>query len=233
MNPPIRALTLDLDETLWAIGPVIARAEAKLHQWLQQHAPATAAAFDVPALQRERDRVAAEFPERAHDFTWVRLQSIAQCLAQSGEDSSLAQAAFDEFLVWRHRVELFPDARLALQRLAARYPLFALTNGNADLGRIGIDEFFSGRLAARDFGRGKPHADFFHAACAQLGLPPGEVLHVGDDWALDIEGAHAAGQPSAWIHRPGHPARPSHSTAQPAFVGSDLLQLLSWLEAGA
>ena len=30
----VRALSLDLDDTLWPIAPAIARTEARLHAWL-------------------------------------------------------------------------------------------------------------------------------------------------------------------------------------------------------
>ncbi|WP_310739934.1 HAD-IA family hydrolase [Inhella proteolytica] len=227
----IRALTLDLDETLWPIQPVIERAEAELHAWLRQHAAATAARFDVPALQALRDAVALEFPDRAHDFTWLRRESIERALVLAGDAPELAEPAFEHFFEWRHRVVLFDDALPALQRLCGRYPILALTNGNAELARIGLAPYFVGRLSAREFGRGKPHADFFHAACSQLGLTPDQVLHVGDDWALDIEGAHGAGQPSAWICRPHHAAKPAWAQAKPWFEGADLLQLADRLGA--
>ena len=35
----IRTITLDLDDTLWAIGPVIARAERRLQDWLSANYP--------------------------------------------------------------------------------------------------------------------------------------------------------------------------------------------------
>ncbi|KAB7534760.1 HAD family hydrolase, partial [Verminephrobacter sp. Larva24] len=48
----IRAISIDLDDTLWPIRPTIARAEAALLDWLGQHAPATAAALaDGQALR--------------------------------------------------------------------------------------------------------------------------------------------------------------------------------------
>lgn len=227
----VRAITLDLDETLWPIEPVIECAEAELHAWLVQHAPATAARFDVLALRELRDAVAREFPDRAHDFTWARKVSIEWALVAAGEDGALAEPAFEHFFEWRHRVTLFPDALLALTRLAARFPILALTNGNAELHRMGLAHCFVGRLSARDHGRGKPHADFFHAGCERLGLEPGQVLHVGDDGLLDIEGAHGAGQPSAWIVRAHHAPPPAPLQARPAFVGADLLQLADWLGA--
>ena len=49
----IKAITLDLDDTLWPIWPTIARAETVLADWLQHHAPATATLFSRPGALRE------------------------------------------------------------------------------------------------------------------------------------------------------------------------------------
>ena len=40
----LRAITLDLDDTLWPVGPTLVAAEHVLSDWLREHAPATAAA---------------------------------------------------------------------------------------------------------------------------------------------------------------------------------------------
>ena len=225
-----RALTLDLDDTLWPVWPAIIRAEQVLHEWLQVHAPGTAAAFDTAALRHLREAVAREHPERGHDLSWLRQTSIARALAHAGDDPALAEPAFDLFFDHRQRVELYPEVPEALAALSARYPLLALTNGNADLGRIGLAGHFVGVISAREFGRGKPHAEFFHAGCAQLGLAPDQVLHVGDDWALDIEGAHAAGLASVWLHRPGQAPKPAQTTAQPWRELPDLAALVQALD---
>ncbi len=225
-----RAITLDLDDTLWPIAPTIARAEQALHAWFQQHAPATAARFDIPTLVRLRDAVAHEFPERAHDFTWMRKIAIERALRQAGDDPALTEPAFEVFFAARQQVELYPDAEPALRRLASRYPILGLTNGNADWQAIGLGPYLTaGCLAARDFGRGKPHADFFHEGCRRLGLAPDEVLHVGDDWQLDIVGAHGAGMQAAWLRRDHHPDKPADGRAW--FEGNSLLQLADALDA--
>lgn len=227
--PALRALTLDLDETLWPIWPVIERAEQVLHDWLRQHAPATARDFDTRALRLLREQVGREHPERAHDLSWLRLHSIERALARSGEDPALAPRAFELFFAERQRVRPFDDVPGALASLAGRWPLLALTNGNADLARIGLGVHFVGSLTAREFGCGKPDGRFFQAACERLGCAPHEVLHVGDDWALDIEGAHAAGLPSVWIRRPGHPDKPAGATARPLAELDSLAALADWL----
>jgi FMN hydrolase / 5-amino-6-(5-phospho-D-ribitylamino)uracil phosphatase len=225
----IRAITLDLDETLWPVWPAIQRAEQVLHGWLTEHAPATAAAFDTRALRALREQVGREHPEQGHDLSWLRQRSLVLALQRSGDDPALAEPAFALFFEHRQRVDLFPEVSSALAALARRYPLLALTNGNADLGRIGLAQHFVGTLSAREHGLGKPHTAFFHAGCARLGLAPEQVLHVGDDWALDIEGAHAAGQPSVWLRRPGHPDKPAQAVATPWRELTSLDQLVSAL----
>jgi FMN phosphatase YigB (HAD superfamily) len=51
---------------------------------------------------------------------------------------------------------------------------------------------------------GKPDARFFHAAAEAVDVQPNEVLHIGDDAALDVVGALKAGMQAVWINRPGH-----------------------------
>lgn len=199
--PPV-ALTLDLDDTLWPVGPAIERAEAQLHAWLRQHAPATADRFDTTGLRALRDDVARTHPHWAHDLSAIRQESLRRALAQAGDDVGLAQPAFEFFLSWRHRVEIYDDVVPALERLAARFPLVALTNGNADLQTIGLDRWFRGVVSARSFGVGKPNAAIFLEACRRAGAPAPRVLHVGDDLALDVRAALAAGLQAAWVARP-------------------------------
>ncbi len=200
MNP--LALTLDLDDTLWPVWPAIERAEAQLHAWFGQHAPATARRFDTAGLRALRDEVARTHPQWAHDLSTIRLESLRRALAEAGDDVSLAEPAFELFLHWRHRVEVYEDVVPALERLAARFPLVALTNGNADLRTIGLDRWFRGVVSARGFGVGKPHAAIFMEACRCAGTPAARVLHVGDDLVLDVKAALAAGLQAAWVARP-------------------------------
>ena len=199
--PLIRAITLDLDDTLWPIAPAIARAEQALHLWLQERAAHTAARFDVVALRAIRDRVATTRPDIAHDFTAVRRESLRLALIESGDDASLAESAFEVFLAARHELELYPEVDRAMARLAARYPLMALSNGNADIARTPLSSRFVGAISAREFGVGKPDARIFHEACRRLALQPSQVLHVGDDLELDVLGARDAGLHTFWLRR--------------------------------
>jgi putative hydrolase of the HAD superfamily len=206
------AITLDLDDTLWPIEPVIARAERRLDAWLKIHCPRAAAAYPIPAMRALREQIAAENPHLAHDFTAQRCLSLQQALLPHGYGQAQVDAAFAEYYAARNQVDCFVDALPALTRLAARYPLVSVSNGNADLHRIGLAGYFRFSVSARDCGVAKPSPSIFHAACARLGVAPADVLHVGDDAELDIVGAQAAGLQTAWINRAGaawtHAQRP-------------------------
>lgn len=201
MASPITAITLDLDDTLWPFPPIGERIERVLHAWFERHSPATAAMFPIPAMRELRTALIARHPELAHDASTLRQRGIEHALRESGGDPALARPAYDAFYEERNRVEFYGDAVDALQRIAARFPIVALTNGNADLERIGIGHLFAGMVTARDFGAGKPDPAIFHHACARMGMAPRETLHVGDDIELDVVGAQAAGLQAAWINR--------------------------------
>ncbi|MGY4829307.1 HAD family hydrolase [Sphaerotilaceae bacterium SBD11-9] len=199
------ALTLDLDDTLWPIWPTIDRAEEVLHAWLAEHAPATAARFDRAALRTLRNEVAMENPDRLHDLSALRQESLRRALQHAGDDATLAAPAFEVFFAARQDVVLYDEVLAVLERLSQRFPLMALTNGNADLDRIGLARFFRGSVTARNLGVAKPDRRIFHHACEQLGCAPGQVLHIGDDYELDVVGAVNAGLQAVWLRRDGEP----------------------------
>lgn len=202
IDPP-RALSFDLDDTLWPIWPTIERAERLLHGWLANEAPATAARFDPAGLRALREEVALRSPHWAHDLTRMRRESLREALARAGDDVALAEPAFEVFFEARQQVVLFDDARAGLERLARRYPLIAVTNGNSDLARVGLDGLFVENISASRFGVGKPDPRIFRAACERLGQAPADVLHVGDDLVLDVTGALDAGLQAVWLNRGG------------------------------
>jgi len=222
------ALTLDLDDTLWPVWPAIERAEHRLHAWLHEHAPATAARYDPPGLRALRNAVEAENPHWIHDLSAIRRESIARALADTGHDPALAAPAFDVFFAARQQVDLFEDALPGLARLAARFPIYAVTNGNANLATVGLDRFFRGTLSSRELGIGKPDARIFHLACERLGVEPAQVLHVGDDLRLDVQGAQQAGLRAVWMNRNGSAAHLAAGIA-PDAICANLRELLAWI----
>lgn len=201
----IRAMTLDLDDTLWPVWPTIERAEQALQDWLAVHAPRTAALSRERNLIREiRQQIQDSRPDLKHDLSAMRREAIRMALLRAGDPGTLAEPAFEVFFDARQRVTLFDDALPFLEHVAARYPLVALSNGNADVHRTGIGRFFKAAVSAREFGVGKPDPRIFHEAAARAGVPADAVLHVGDDAHLDGVGALRAGMQCVWINRGGH-----------------------------
>ena len=201
----IEAITLDLDDTLWPVWPAIKKAEKVLDDWLSDHAPMTAALFSNPAARLDiRQQVMRQHPEWVHDLKSIRHEAIRLALEKSGESTLLADPAFDVFFTARNEVRLYDDALLALEFLADRFPLVAVSNGNADIHRIGIGHYFHACISAQEFGVGKPDPRIFHAAAGAMDVTPSQVLHIGDDPEMDILGALNCGMQTVWVNRSQH-----------------------------
>ncbi|MEY4862153.1 MAG: Flavin mononucleotide phosphatase YigB [Pseudomonadota bacterium] len=200
-NAVPRAITLDLDDTLWPVGPTLIAAEAELMQWLAANAPGAAACLTQEFRAATRKALLAEHPSRAHDMSFMRREGIRRALVHVGEAPSLAEEAFEVFLAARQKVNCFEDVIPVLARWSQRYRLIALTNGNADVQRVGLGAYFHGSVDAASMGCAKPDPRIFVRACELAGVAAHEVLHVGDDPHLDVRGAVAAGLQAAWIRR--------------------------------
>lgn len=235
MNFPIRAITLDLDDTLWPFAPIGARIERVLHDWLSHHSPATAAQYPIEAMRELRDQVFAENPQLIHDLSALRRMTLQRALEGSGGDPALLEPAYEVFYAARNQVECYPDAIDALARIAARVPVAAVTNGNADLARIGLAQHFVFQLGSREFGAAKPEPGIFLAACDRLGVPAAQVLHVGDHIDLDVVGAARAGLRTCWLNRAdeqtGQRAYWPHVDPVPDLEFDTLTALADWLDA--
>ena len=217
----IKAITLDLDDTLWPVWPTIAGAEVALTDWLKQHAPATAALSQEPELKKAvRAEIAQRHAEQAHDLSFLRREAIREMLLRAGDPVHLAEAAFEVFFAARQRVELFKDALPALAFWSQRYPVVALSNGNADVHRVGIGQHFHASVSAQSLGVAKPDLRIFVAGAQAAGVLPHEVLHVGDDAHADCMGALEAGMQVVWLNRDGHDW--SHGDTRPHLEVRDL-----------
>jgi putative hydrolase of the HAD superfamily len=226
----IRAITLDLDDTLWEIGPVIYRAEAELWQWLSEHYPQISQRLTQQQLVDVRMRIAEEFPHKSHDFRFLRRQALARVAVTSGYSDELVDDAFRVFDAARNRIEIFPDVLPALEELSSRYRVVAVTNGNANLQTIGIRHLFHDVVTAVDAGAAKPAAPIFAEAVRRAGVTREQVLHVGDHPENDIEGARSAGLKSVWMNRKN--AAWPERLGRPEVIVTSMSELQELLPAG-
>lgn len=198
-------LSFDLDDTLWAVEPVMLAAESAMHAWLKERHPETMRDHDRESLRAMRVRLAEQYPERSHDMTFLRHRALAEMFAQGGHDARHADEAFEVFFAERNRVKLYDEVAASLERLSARYRLFALSNGNADLQRCGIARWFEGHITAISAGAAKPDIRIFNCLLEEAGVAAAQVLHIGDDPQLDVVGATQAGMHAAWLNRNAKP----------------------------
>jgi putative hydrolase of the HAD superfamily len=201
----IRAVCFDLDNTLWDIWPVILRAEQAMMDFLASRYPRAVVGETVETLRAARAEVARQYPQKQHDFSFLRQQALREQSQRCGYAEQMAEQmveeAFEVFLSARNQVEFYGEVAESLQLLQQRYRLFTASNGNADLSRIGIAHWFERSVHAREVGVLKPHAAVFHKVVEATDLQLHEVVYVGDDPLADIEGARQAGMRAVWINR--------------------------------
>jgi FMN hydrolase / 5-amino-6-(5-phospho-D-ribitylamino)uracil phosphatase len=199
----VRAICFDLDNTLWDVWPVIMRAEQKMYDFLAERYPRVVANMTMEMMRTAREQTAAAHPQMRHDFTFLRKQTLREHAREFGYAEAMAEEAFDAFIQARNEVDLYPDVLPALEQLRARYRLFTASNGNADIGKIGLAHFFERTVNARLVGALKPDPAIFHKVIEGTDLQAHEVVYVGDDPLLDVEGARGAGMHAIWIDRQG------------------------------
>lgn len=200
----IQAICLDLDDTLWNLGPVLEQAERQVQLWFARHWPRMSHRYSIAAIRSLRMELAAGIPDVIHDFRQLRRDVYAEMARHCDYPESVADAAVDLFQEARNQVEPYADVGPALQRLARRFPLIALTNGTADLDTIGLRHHFSAVFSAWEMGVAKPDQRAFQAVCDSLSLEASAIAHAGDHPRQDVEGARAAGLEAIWVDRGHH-----------------------------
>lgn len=118
-----------------------------------------------------------------------------------------------------------PEIGPLLALLAARYPLAIVSNWpiatsvERYLEAAGWSAYLSAVVISQRVGVIKPWPEIFHAAARALEVASGpRILHVGDDLAADVGGAHGVGWRAAWVR-----SRPEDSPLPVAAPGGDEL----------
>ncbi|CAH8210915.1 5-amino-6-(5-phospho-D-ribitylamino)uracil phosphatase YigB [Vibrio aestuarianus] len=204
---PIKAMSFDLDDTLYDNRPVIRHVEQQMVLWLHRHHPLSATR-SLAWWQQLKLRLAQQQPLLRHDVTQWRFKQIEQGLIELGYSSEqaleAANAAIEEVLRLRNLVTVPQETHRVMTELAKRMPLVAITNGNVDPHRIGLGDYFELILKAGPDGLAKPHPELFDKARIHLALPANSILHVGDHLVTDVQGAKCNGFQACWYNDQGN-----------------------------
>lgn len=183
--------------------------EALLAVWAEERARQFAE--DVPEFRE------VEIPQRLVRVL-ARLRGFAAPPAgRRWDDVAAAERSTPEEVDWAthvysrqfvERVSVPDNVGPMLGRLAGRFRLGVLSNWplaatiDRYLEAAGWRSALSAVVVSQRVGVIKPHPGIFRAAEEALGVAPGAILHVGDDWAADIIGAKQAGWRAAYLRAP-------------------------------
>lgn len=205
MSPGLSAVVFDLDDTLYPERQFVAGGLRAAAEWAAQRVPRPAR-----AIGREMERLAE---------TGGRGRTFDLWLHENGLPGEWAQALVEAYRAHRPRLELFPDAGRALERLRRRVKLGLVTEGDeksqrAKLAALGLDGVLDAVviLGWDEQERWKPSPEPFARALAALAVPGPEAAYVGDNPAKDFRGARAMGMRTVRVRRPGG----MHSGREPA-----------------
>ncbi|MCE2435372.1 MAG: haloacid dehalogenase type II [Candidatus Latescibacteria bacterium] len=108
------------------------------------------------------------------------------------------------FLACWQELSPFPEVRAGLEKLAARYKLVGLSNGDPvfldHLAKNRIQWDFDDVISVTTMGAFKPHPAVYRRAAQILGLEVGECMMVSAN-SFDVVGARACGLRGAYVNR--------------------------------
>ena len=202
----IRAISFDLDDTLYDNRPVIEHAE----RWMVAHMRdryLETAMYDRSWWHRLKLELQRQQPALVDDVSLCRRVLLQRGLMEGGMAEAMArqeaESVFAQFLEVRSQIAVPDTTRRILSALAQKYPLVVITNGNVLLERLGLEGQFQHVLKAGGGFRMKPAPDLFTDMARRLQLAPQQILHVGDDVTTDVAGAVHNGYRSAWLNDVG------------------------------
>lgn len=207
----IKCVTFDLDDTLWSVMPVVIKANEVLWEWLKRETPAYTERFtphDLLEGSALRQSLLARFPEIAHSMTETRLRMLEEGMESVGysaaEAKVLAAAAFDQFIHHRHAVTPYDDVEQMLGELKQQGLMVgALSNGNADISKTPLAQWFDFQFNADSVGTAKPHPLMFEKALLHAGVESHEVVHIGDHPINDVQAGNAMGMHTIFVNPEG------------------------------
>ena len=114
-------------------------------------------------------------------------------------DVELADHLSEDYVYWSPRiVRLVPGTMELLDYLKPKYHLHLITNGfqevqHTKLSGSGLEPYFETLTVSEEVGVKKPNPEIFRYALKKAGATTEESLVIGDEMAVDIDGARAAG----------------------------------------
>lgn len=126
-------------------------------------------------------------------------------------DVELADHLSEDYVYWSPRiVRLIPGTMELLDYLKPKYHLHLITNGFQEVQHIklsgsGLEPYFETLTVSEEVGVKKPNPEIFQYALRKAHARAGESLMIGDEMAVDIDGARAVGMDTLLFNPKGEP----------------------------
>ena len=203
----IKVISFDLDDTLWPIMPTILNAEKVTNAWIKKNYPGVGSLLGSKETTQSRDRLLKKNPDLKYQLSTLRELYFIELGLLAGysesEAKQMASSSFEIFFNERNNVVLFEGVEDCLNDLKEQYSLGVITNGNADLKKIGIDHYFDFSFSASDLKASKPDPIMFEAVKEFTGCTGQQICHVGDHPLLDVKASHDCEMNPIWFNKEG------------------------------
>ena len=200
----IKSISFDLDDTLWPLMPNIMEAEKTTNEWIKDNFPGTAALLGKQDVIEIRDKLIKEDPNLINQISDLRKLMFYELNIRAGygneESENMAEEAFEIYFKGRNAVTFYEGVIETLELLKSDYSLGVVTNGNADLQVIGIDNLFDYIFSAADLNAHKPDPVMFEAVINRTGLRAEEICHIGDHPINDVKASLDFGMTPIWFN---------------------------------
>lgn len=199
----------DIDDTLLDYKSSQDTAAKAFSEKYATHIPAPDQFVNV--WNRVTDHHMARYLSGKISFQEQRRCRIRDSLGLELSDQKADDIFADYYQTYEDSWQLFPDVVDVLDKLAGRQ-LGVITNGDKanqtyKLNRLGLLSYFGEVITPACAGAAKPDPAIFRLAASVVGKRPEECWYIGDNHALDYNGALASGFNSVWLNRKANPER--------------------------
>ena len=200
----IQLITFDLDDTFWDIKTTIVNAELNSRKWSEERIGEKIQWGTFEDFMKIRSLLVKEDPSLEYDLGMLRKKMIAHHTKKFFENekdlNKFIEEAYNFFLEERHKVNFYDGVIEVLKELSSKYKLGVLTNGNADIKKLGIDYMFDFSVSSMDVKSNKPDQGHFIKAKELSQINFHNTLHVGDHPVNDVYGARELGINVMWFN---------------------------------
>lgn len=207
MNP-IKAVCFDLDDTICDLWEGEKTARSKLLEIITERTGRNREEI-AEVYDSEWDKVKQEYMNwvaKGLDEADLREMHMNNLFKVLSLDSGARELAELHCRTTMDDIYIYPDARTVLDKLKEKYRLCMITNGppawqREKIRKLGIEGYFEEIIVSGEIGHHKPDPKIFQEMTNRTGVPPSEIIYIGNDYRKDILGAKASGWHTAWVKR--------------------------------